>query len=304
MTKAQQSGYMGTEDCENSEITPVDFQRIAVIAHADAGITLEDSKRSLVYSRLIRRLRHLSLRNFTEYCDLVSGANGAEERAQMIAALMTHTTRFFREEHHYKFLVETVLPPLIDAARRGDRVRLWSAGCSSGEEVYSLMFCLLQLCPEVATLDIRILASDIEKNVLRKAKSGVYLAHAVQKLNPTIVETFFDPAEVSQDQRQVKEDVRRLISFRELNLNGVWPVQGLFDVVFCRNVAIYFDAKVQDRLWQSFARAIRPGGYLFIGHSERLSASVKDRFDMNAMTTYRLRKGDQSDGAVAFIQGT
>ncbi|TMV51130.1 chemotaxis protein, partial [Thioclava sp. BHET1] len=147
---------------------------IAEIAHREAGITLPEVKEPLVYSRLIKRLRALSLRNFAEYCTLIASAEGTEERVQMISALTTNVTHFFREGHHFRHLEEEVLPALIDRAQRGGRVRLWSAGCATGEEAYSIAFSLLRLCPEAARYDIRILATDIDPQVLETAEIGLY----------------------------------------------------------------------------------------------------------------------------------
>jgi chemotaxis protein methyltransferase CheR len=270
--------------------TEEDFDQIAKMLHSDAGIALSDSKATLVYSRLAKRLRVLGLESFREYCAyLTEAGSGAGERQQMLAALTTNVTRFFREPHHFEHLKAEVLPPLLDKARAGGRVRFWSAGCSTGPEPYSIALTILSMMPDAAKYDIRILASDIDPNVVAEAKRGVYRADAAEPI----------PADLRQQwmQREQKdgqpfwsagEEMRALIAFRELNLIGDWPMNGKFDAIFCRNVVIYFEEDTQSRIWSRFLPLLTPQGRLFIGHSERLSGPAQAAFVSDALTTYRL----------------
>jgi len=160
--------------------TEADFRKIAAMVHGDAGIHLPDAKATLVYSRLAKRLRALGLSSFRDYCELVTGADGLDERQKMLAALTTNVTRFFREPHHFDHMRERVLPKLIAQARRGGRVRLWSAACSSGQEPYSMAMTLLTAMPDAAQFDIRILATDIDPNMVVDGRRGVYAEHLLE----------------------------------------------------------------------------------------------------------------------------
>ena len=263
--------------------TSEDFARVAALLREDSGIHLPDSKATLVYSRLAKRLRILGLASFDDYCQLVASSAGAEERRAMMAALTTNVTRFFREPHHFDHLRDHTLPPLLDEARAGGRVRIWSAGCSSGEEPYSLALTLLAALPEIGDLDVRILATDIDPVIIKRARAGVYDKEAVAAIPPAM-RRWLERAE--GDQWGMGQAVRRLVSFNELNLMGPWPMKGRFQAIFCRNVAIYFDDPTQERLWGRFADALVPRGRLYIGHSERVSIP---RFEPDGLTTYRLR---------------
>ncbi|MBV8911761.1 MAG: protein-glutamate O-methyltransferase [Acetobacteraceae bacterium] len=258
-----------------------DFQAIARMLRAEAGISLPAGKSTLVYARLTKRLRALGVTSFEEYVAHVSSAEGAGERRNMVAALTTNVTRFFREPHHFEHLHSTVLPKLLREAARGSRrIRLWSAACSSGQEAYSLAAVVADLMRQGPTFDIRILATDIDPVVLQQAQAGRY---ASLEGVPSVFRRWFEQDGTAWTASQ---RLRNLVSFKSLNLAKPWPVRGPFDAVLCRNVAIYFDADVQSRLWQGFASVIAPGGMLYIGHSERLSAPAADEFDNVGITTY------------------
>lgn len=246
---------------------------------------LTDAKKSLVVSRLSRRLRSLEIDSFDRYCDLVESESGHEERQSMISALTTNVTRFFREDHHFRQLTESVLPPLVARARAGGRVRIWSAGCSSGEEPYSIALTLLDLCPEAPRLNIRMLASDIDPNIVEIAKRGRYTQQAVDSV-PARLRAGLVKLSDGKDV-EVGQPARSIITFGQLNLLREWPFKGRFDVIFCRNVVIYFDAATQDTLWQRFAAALESGGHLFIGHSERLSPAAQKLFRTAGITSYQ-----------------
>ena len=270
--------------------TEEDFDRIAKMLHDDAGIYLPEAKATLVYSRLAKRLRALGLESFHEYCAILTedGGRGAGERQQMLAALTTNVTRFFREPHHFDHLKAKVLPALLDAAKRGGRVRLWSAACSTGPEPYSMALTLLSLMPEAAQYDVRILATDIDPNVVAEGRRGVYRADAVEPI-PQEMRTRW-MRRVTEDGElawSVGEEMRKLVSFRELNLIGPWPMKGPFDVIFCRNVVIYFEDETQARVWSRFKPLLAPQGRLYIGHSERLNGPAAAAFVSDGLTTYR-----------------
>ena len=266
-----------------------DFRRIAAILHADAGIFLPDSKSTLVYSRLVKRLRLLGIGSFRDYCAFLDESSGADERQKMMAALTTNVTRFFREPHHFEHLRTTVLPPLLDAAKRGGRVRIWSAGCSRGHEPYSMAITVLSLMPDAADRDVRILATDIDPNVVEEGRLGRYDLAALEGTPPAALKRFFRPEGGRGEgaMYSATEDMRRLVTFRELNLIGNWPMAGTFDVIFCRNVVIYFDEATQGKVWVRFSERLAPGGTLCIGHSERLSGPAQGRFTNIGITTYR-----------------
>ena len=270
-----------------------DFRRIAAILHADAGIYLPETKSTLVYSRLVKRLRLLGMDSFRDYCAFLGEASGADERQKMMAALTTNVTRFFREPHHFDYLKTTVLPPLLDAAKRGGRVRLWSAACSKGHEPYSMAMTVLSLMPDAADRDIRILATDIDPNVVEEGRAGRYDRAALEGTPPAALSRFFraEKGDRGETMYSATDDMRRLVTFRELNLIGNWPMAGHFDVIFCRNVVIYFDEATQAKVWSRFVEKLAPSGTLCIGHSERLTGPAQGRFTNVGITTYRFDAG-------------
>jgi chemotaxis protein methyltransferase CheR len=273
-------------------MTAADFRQIAAMLHADAGIHLPESKATLVYSRLAKRLRALGLKSFRDYCALISERGGADERQQMLAALTTNVTRFFREPHHFEHLRKEVMPRLIEVAKNGGRVRLWSAACSNGAEPYSMALTVLSAFPTATSFDVKILATDIDPNMIAEASAGVYKDGALQPVPADLRMRFFTATRGEEGKMwQAGEALRSLITFRELNLIGNWPMRGKFDVIFCRNVVIYFEEDTQARLWSRFVPQLLPGGHLYIGHSERLSGPVAPMFESDAITTYRLKEG-------------
>ena len=265
-----------------------DFRVIAALVHGEAGIVLPESKVNLVYSRLAKRLRAIGLRSFRDYCVLVQSSSGIDERQQLIAAMTTNVTRLFREQHHFDHLISTALPPLVQAARRGQKVRIWSSACSSGEEPYSIALTLLHVMPDAADHDILILASDLDPDMLARGREASYLqarlADIPDKLRGRTTEA--DPADPKTYFR-FTEQVQKLIRFRQLNLLKEWPLRAKFDIIFCRNVMIYFDQATQDAIWTRFAQNMSPGGYLYIGHSERIDTDIHP-FAVTGQTTYRL----------------
>jgi len=266
--------------------TADDFNKIAQILHSHAGIALAEGKAALVYSRLAKRLRSLGLRSFRDYCALVEGSQGLDERQAMMAALTTNVTRYFREPHHFDHLRDVVMPKLVDHARRGGRVRLWSAACSNGQEPYSMAITVLSALPDAANLDVKILATDIDPNMVAEGKTGIYREEAVAPVPLELRRKWFKK---SAGGWEVADELRRLVSFRELNLIGEWPMRGKFDAIFCRNVVIYFDEPTQERIWARFAPMLEPGGTLYIGHSERVAGRAANLYETTGLTTYALR---------------
>jgi chemotaxis protein methyltransferase CheR len=245
-----------------------DFQSIADLLYKQAGITLPEGKATLVYSRLAKRLRELRLASFSDYCALVAREPDGPEAQTMLRALTTNVTRFFREPHHFDHLREHVIAPLAAAARAGRRVRMWSAACSTGQEPYSIALTLLDALPDAASLDIKILGTDIDANVIATARAAVYSDDLVEPIPAAFRSKWMD-REPGGGWR-VGDAARSLVSFKELNLIRDWPMKGRFDAVFCRNVVIYFDEQTQEGLWRKFAPILSPGGRLYVGHSERV----------------------------------
>ena len=272
-------------------MTADDFHRITSMLHADSGIAMNDTKVALVYSRLGKRLRALGLQNFRDYCALVSDAQGVDERQRMLSALTTNLTRFFREPHHFEHLKSALMPRLAASLRRGDRVRIWSAGCSNGAEPYSIALTLLQALPDAADYDIRILASDIDDRMVAFARAGLYDPEQTEPVPPALRDRWMRAGD--NGGWTVGPEMRRLVAFRELNLVGPWPMAGKFDAIFCRNVAIYFDEPTQNELWRRMAALLTPEGRLYIGHSERLGGQAQAQLRTDGVTTYALRGGDR-----------
>jgi chemotaxis protein methyltransferase CheR len=265
--------------------TEADFRKISAMVHGDAGISLPDAKATLVYSRLAKRLRALGLTSFKDYCALVADAKGVDERQKMLAALTTNVTRFFREPHHFDHLKEKLLPPLLDAARRGGKVRIWSAACSSGQEPFSIAMTILSLMPEAADKDVKILATDIDPNMVAEGRGGTYAPHLLEGIPDAYRKRWTSPT--SDGRVRMADDLREMITFNELNLIGDWPMKGTFDAIFCRNVAIYFEDDTQARLWSRFAPLNAVNGVLYIGHSERIQGPAVASYKPDGVTTYR-----------------
>ena len=266
--------------------TEDDFKKIAQILHSHAGIALAEGKAALVYSRLAKRLRSLGLRSFREYCALIENHQEVDERQAMMAALTTNVTRYFREPHHFDHLRDVVMPALADRARKGGRVRLWSAACSNGQEPYSMAITVLSALPDAANLDVKILATDIDPNMVAEGKAGIYREEAITPVPLEMRRKWFRKAPGGWE---VADELRQLVAFRELNLIGDWPMRGKFDAIFCRNVVIYFDEPTQERIWSLFAPLLEPGGSLYIGHSERVTGPATAQFETSGLTTYALR---------------
>jgi chemotaxis protein methyltransferase CheR len=249
-------------------LSSAQFDDIRDLTYQVCGIHLPAGKEGLVQSRLARRLRQLGLSGFDEYLALLRSHAGRAEMSNMIDALTTNKTSFFREPRHFEFLAEHVLPATLGAGRP---LRIWSAGCSSGEEPYSLSM-LAQGAMRGRRSDVRILATDIASDILGNARTAVYEERQVETVPEPFRRDHLELVEQGPPARfRVREGVRAAVRFARLNLMGQWPMRGPFDVIFCRNVMIYFDKKTQEHLVGRFEALLRPGGYLFVGHSESLS---------------------------------
>lgn len=263
------------------------FRRLSNILKRECGIVLSDSKKSLAVSRLSRRLRELKLRDFSSYADVLEREENAAERREMIYLLTTNVTNFFREAHHFEALKNDILPNTIGGSRRGGRLRIWSAGCSSGQEPYSIAMTVLEASPNISQCDVRILATDIDANMVRKGRAGIYFDLEKSQLSSERRARFFEKKKDTADW-QVTSALQKLVTFEELNLIREWPMQGPFDVIFCRNVVIYFDSVTQEELWSRFAKILAPGGHLFVGHSERVSGPATAKLKLVGTTHYKM----------------
>jgi chemotaxis protein methyltransferase CheR len=248
-----------------------DFRCLAELAYTHAGISLSESKRNLVYSRLSRRLRTLRLTSFRQYRDYLASCDG--ELESFINSISTNHTKFFREAHHFDHFRTHTAVPFAQAARRtvDHRLRVWSAGCSTGEEPYTIAVVLKREIHDIDRHDARILATDIDTEVLSRAARGEFPSSAIDDV-PKSYRAFFWPSGGDETNEKVSmgDDIRSLITFRHLNLMEPWPFKGHFDAIFCRNVMIYFDAATKTELVERFTQQIKPGGWLYIGHSESL----------------------------------
>ena len=263
------------------EFTEADFERIRQLIYRHAGIALSDSKRQLAYSRVGRRLRARGLARFSDYLDLIEAGDAAEMEA-FTNALTTNLTSFFREPHHFPILAEHV--GRIGAQRE---VTLWCAACSTGEEPYSMAMTMVETLG--AEPPVRMLASDVDTNVLAKAQHGVYPLTALEKVPEQQVKRFFLKGTGARaGAARVRPELQAMITYRQINLlHDQWPVRGPFDAIFCRNVMIYFDKATQYRILRKFAPLLAPDGLLFAGHSENFHHAA-DLFRPRGKTVYQL----------------
>ncbi len=262
-----------------------EFAFIRELVEKHAAIKLPDTKRQMVYGRLVRRLRELRLGSFAEYVALLREDAGGPEFVNLINAVTTNLTSFFREKHHFDALRESVIPDFItrNAARR--ELRIWSAGCSTGEEPYSISMTAVECLP--AGWSLKILATDIDTKVLATAEAGIYGEERIRSLPDAIKRRGFLRGKGGADQKvRVRPEFQQPISFKQLNLMEPWPMRGKFDLIFCRNVVIYFDKPTQQRLFDRFADQLVDGGYVFLGHSETMH-NLTTRFRLLGQTIYQ-----------------
>lgn len=268
------------ESRQSFEFSNQDFETISNIAFDEFGLKLGENKKAMVYSRLVGRVRELKLHSFSQYCDILCTASGEQERLRLLSSLTTNVTRFFREPHHFDELVRHIR----DLPDNHRPIRMWSAACSTGPEAYSMAISILEDCHTTDADRLRILATDVDPLVLEKAQAGTYTQQEADGLEPSILNRHFGQ---SGGTFTVNPQLRNLIRFNQLNLLKEWPMQRAFDVIFCRNVAIYFDADTQKQLWSRLVDQLAPGGLLCIGHSERLSGAASEVMTPRGNTSYQ-----------------
>lgn len=263
-----------------------DFEAVRDMVYKIAGIVLPPGKATLVYSRLAPLVRNSGQQTFARYIELIRADEG--ERRKAVNALTTNHTFFYRESHHFEHLASQVRPMLLAKAKAGKPVRLWSAGCSTGEELYSLAMTLLgpdkAQARDFLSRDVVILASDLADHAVAGAKAARYPMEALKDVPEPLVRTWVKNV---NGEAVMAPEMTGMIRVRRLNLLGPWPMKAQFDVIFCRNVMIYFDQPTKDRLVSRFADQLLPGGYLYIGHSERVGGSAQAQLSLVGSTIYR-----------------
>lgn len=268
--------------------TDKDFNYISRVVGEKVGIELPESKRELIYGRLAKRLRKLGVATFGEYCERLEQGD-EEEFTNFINAITTNVTSFFRENHHFEYLRDTLLPELMSREKYAlhPRLRIWSAGCSSGREAYSIAMVLNEVIPDLKRWDVKILATDIDSNVLNTGRKGVYSIDHLEEIPEPSWKQWLQIGHGTNDgEFKIRDELRDLVSYKQLNLLSPWPMQGSFDFIFCRNVTIYFDAKNRGSIINRFADQLIDGGHLFVGHSESLFG-LTQRFESVGRTIHK-----------------
>jgi len=257
------------------ELSDEEFIKISRLIHELCGINLQAGKEELVKARLMKRLREMNMENFEQYLRYIEEDQTRAELGFMVDALTTNKTSFFRETEQFDFLRRAVLP---DIRNRCQRMRFWSAGCSSGEEAYSLAMLLREELPDADARDIRILATDISARVLDRARDAKYREDVLEAVPARLLRNYFTCVERKPPRiYRLNECIREMVSLARLNLMDKWPMKGPFNVILCRNVMIYFDKKTREQLVNSFWELLEPGGHFFVGHSESLT-NISHRF--------------------------
>jgi chemotaxis protein methyltransferase CheR len=268
------------------QFTDSDFNALRTLIKEMTGINLAGSKRELVYGRISRRLRALGLSSFGAYRGLLESGDGSELVA-FCNALTTNLTSFFREFHHFDYLRDAFLMTRRNADSRSERIRIWSSACSSGEEPYSIAMTIIETIPDWKKWDIKILATDLDSDILARAKRGCFAHDRVKGFDPKRLARFFtESGEGTERTYEVIPDLANLVTFRQINLMHDLPMSGPLDAIFCRNVVIYFDKETQRALFARIAKLQRPGNLLFLGHSESLFR-VSDDYALIGRTVYR-----------------
>ena len=279
--KQVQSNTVDTHKAKEFDFTVRDFERVRTLIYKRAGIALADSKQEMVYSRLARRLRATGITSFTTYLDALESGRSDEEWDAFTNALTTNLTSFFREAHHFPILADHLKD-------KREPVTIWCSASSTGEEPYSIA---MTLCETYGTLTppAHVIATDIDTNVLVTAERGIYTSDRLDTLAPERAKRFFLRGKGEQaGMVKVRPELSQLVTFKRLNLlSDAWPVSGPFDVIFCRNVMIYFDKPTQAKILAKFVPLMKPDGLLFAGHSENF-LYVSDAFRLRGKTVYEL----------------
>lgn len=275
-----------TDSRDNKQkLSDEDFDFVCKYVYTKSGIVLSDGKREMVYRRFTRIIRDRHLDSFTDYCKLLKSDSEQEER-YFINALTTNLTSFFREEHHFNYLTKHELPRLIK--HKSKRLRIWCSASSTGEEPYSIAMTVKESMQSLLnSWDVKILATDIDSNVLDTGKQGIYEYKGVEDIPEHLIKKYFSRGTgVNRSKVRVSPSLQDLITFKELNLMNQWPMKGPFDVIFCRNVLIYFDKETQLQLFKKFHKLLAPNGLLILGHSENLGTFQK-HFESVGRTIFR-----------------
>lgn len=275
------TGALGRE----FEFSDRQFKRLREFVIEHTGIALTEAKKDMVYGRLSKRVRKQFDGSFEAFCNAVDDGN-EQEQEFLINAITTNLTAFFREKHHFDYLRQTLIPSLLQRNSASRKIRIWSAGCSTGEEPYSIAMSLAG-DRRLADWDVKILATDLDANVVAHAQEGIYSSERIKTLTDAEQSRWFHRGKGhNAGLVRVKPELKQFISFKRLNLLHPWPMQGAFDLIFCRNVVIYFDKATQATLFDRYAEILKDDGHLFIGHSETLY-KVCDRFESLGQTIYR-----------------
>ncbi len=285
MTHGRAAPSEGSTDREY-EFSDADFRALRDMVKAMTGISLAETKRELVYGRVSRRLRALGLKTFAEYRRLIETPD-APELVEFCNALTTNLTSFFRESHHFDYLRDEFLAGRADSAQATRRIRIWSSACSSGEEPYSIAMTICEAIKDWQRWDIKILATDVDTNILATARRGLYKQERTKGLDPRRLSRFFEmKTEDGGPCYEATPELKSLITFKQINLMNELPMSGPLDVIFCRNVVIYFDKDTQRGLFGRMARLQRADDLLFLGHSENLF-NVSSDYTLIGKTIYR-----------------
>lgn len=276
-----------SQDAERREFefNDKDFSSIVEIVKDKTGITLATHKRNMVYSRLAKRLRELKFGSFAQYIAYLQGEEGESESGNFVNAITTNLTSFFREGHHFDHLKD-YLKKMVDENPSNKRVRIWSSASSSGQEPYSIAMTVLNAVPNISQWDIKILATDIDTGMLDKCRAGEYKLEMLEEIPPEYQKKYVVKSSTDKNSIIMADSIKKLLTFKPLNLLHQFPMKGPFDVIFCRNVVIYFDKPTQKDLFDRMANILKPDGLLYVGHSESLF-KVSDRFELEGRTTYR-----------------
>jgi chemotaxis protein methyltransferase CheR len=281
---------MNAEPLKSFELRPSEFSALQKLVLENTGISLAQSKMELVKRRFSPRVRALGLDSYSDYIQYLQ-QNFEEESSHFCNAITTNLTSFYRENHHYEYLSQVVLPGL--QKRPGVRkVRIWSAGCSTGHEAYCLAITVLKSMPDALQRDVKILATDLDENCIATGQNGAYAVRDFERVPPSIIQEYFHDDTVMvkslrRDAYRANEKLKSLITFNKLNLLKNWPMRGKFDAIFCRNVFIYFDKPTQEKIIANFAKYQTSGSYLFLGHSETVANPPALGYQLIGKTTYQ-----------------
>ncbi len=277
---------MNNARLEEHSLSAREFQELCSMVYEITGIVLKESKREMVYRRLMRRIRELKISSFAEYFQLLKLEN-SEELPNFINAITTNLTSFYREAHHFDYLLETFLPAHEKHVGANKKLRVWCSASSTGEEPYTLSITLNRYFgSQINQWDCKILATDLDTNVVDTAKQGIYRLDRIEGIPSKIKKDWFQSAGPEYpDSVEVNEMLKDILVFKPLNLLNPWPMKGPFDVIFCRNVLIYFDKPTQESILKNFLTLLRPGGALMLGHSESVAKEFS-QLEPVGRTTY------------------